>query len=51
MHPIVDAKDVKTAHQITEAVETKLEENFSPVRIMIHVEPPDYQSDRISFED
>jgi cation diffusion facilitator family transporter len=51
MHLIVDAKDVKTAHQITEAVETKLEENFSPVRIMIHVEPPDYKSDRISFED
>ena len=49
MHLIVDAPDVETAHKITEAVETKLEERFSPVRILIHVEPPDYQSDQISF--
>jgi cation diffusion facilitator family transporter len=50
MHLIVNAKDVQTAHKITEAVEKRLEENFSPVRILIHIEPPDYQSDRISFE-
>jgi cation diffusion facilitator family transporter len=50
MHMIVDAKDVETAHQITEQVESRLEERFSPVRVLIHVEPPDYQSDRVSFE-
>ncbi|MGL5876293.1 MAG: cation diffusion facilitator family transporter, partial [Xenococcaceae cyanobacterium] len=50
MHLIVNAKDVQTAHKITEAVEERLEQNFSPVRILIHIEPPDYQSNRISFE-
>jgi divalent metal cation (Fe/Co/Zn/Cd) transporter len=50
MHMIVNAKDVETAHQITEAVEHRLEERFSPVRVVIHVEPPNYQSDQISFE-
>ncbi len=49
MHLIVDAPDVATAHQITEAVEARLEERFSPVRVLIHVEPPNYQSDCISF--
>jgi cation diffusion facilitator family transporter len=50
MHLIVDAPDVETAHKITEEVEIRLTERFSPVRILIHVEPPDYQRDRISFE-
>jgi cation diffusion facilitator family transporter len=50
MHMIVNAKEVETAHQITEAVEHRLEERFSPVRVVIHVEPPNYQSDQISFE-
>ncbi|MBW4544186.1 MAG: cation diffusion facilitator family transporter [Symplocastrum torsivum CPER-KK1] len=50
MHMIVNAKDVETAHQITEAVEHRLEERFSPVRVVIHVEPPNYQSHQISFE-
>jgi cation diffusion facilitator family transporter len=49
MHLIVDAPDVETAHQITEAVERRLEERFHPVRILIHVEPPTYQSSHISF--
>ncbi|MGH2413896.1 MAG: cation diffusion facilitator family transporter, partial [Microcystaceae cyanobacterium] len=49
MHLIVDAPDVETAHRITEEVEKRLEERFSPVRIMIHVEPPTYQSNHISF--
>jgi divalent metal cation (Fe/Co/Zn/Cd) transporter len=47
---IVDAKDVETAHQITEDVENLLEERFSPVRVLIHVEPPAYQSNNVSFE-
>jgi cation diffusion facilitator family transporter len=50
MHLIVDAPDVETAHQITEEVESRLEERFCPVRILIHVEPPAYKSEQISFE-
>ena len=50
MHLIVDAVDVETAHRITEEVEANLEERFSPVRILIHVEPPAYQSDLISYD-
>ncbi|MEH2250002.1 cation diffusion facilitator family transporter [Nostoc sp.] len=50
MHLIVDAPDVETAHQITEEVESRLEERFRPVRILIHVEPPAYKSEQISFE-
>ncbi|MGB3266175.1 MAG: cation diffusion facilitator family transporter, partial [Microcoleus sp.] len=50
MHMIVSATDVETAHRITEEVEARLEERFSPVRILIHVEPPAYESDRISYE-
>jgi divalent metal cation (Fe/Co/Zn/Cd) transporter len=49
MHLIVDAPDVETAHHITEEVEKRLEERFSPVRIVIHVEPPAYQSNHVSF--
>lgn len=49
MHLIVDAKDVETAHQITEEVEARLIDRYSPVRVMIHVEPPSYQEDHISF--
>ncbi|AFY44887.1 cation diffusion facilitator family transporter [Nostoc sp. PCC 7107] len=49
MHLTVDAPDVKTAHCITENVERLLEERFHPVRILIHVEPPEYQSEQISF--
>jgi cation diffusion facilitator family transporter len=50
MHLIVEADDVKTAHQITEEVEAKLEQYFSPVRTVIHVEPPSYKSERITYE-
>jgi divalent metal cation (Fe/Co/Zn/Cd) transporter len=50
MHLIVDATDVETAHQITEEVENRLKERFSPVRILIHIEPPAYQSDQITYE-
>ncbi|MEA5510756.1 cation diffusion facilitator family transporter [Crocosphaera sp. UHCC 0190] len=49
MHLIVEADDVETAHKITETVEMLLEERFDPVRVIIHVEPPSYQSPEISF--
>ncbi|MFN6460392.1 MAG: cation diffusion facilitator family transporter [Nostoc sp. DedVER02] len=50
MHLIVDASDVETAHHITEEVESRLEERFRPVRVLIHVEPPAYKSEKITFE-
>ncbi|EAW35943.1 cation diffusion facilitator family transporter [Lyngbya sp. PCC 8106] len=50
MHMIVEADDVKSAHNITEQVEAQLEKHFSPVRTVIHVEPLSYKSDRITYE-
>ncbi|MDX2230959.1 MAG: cation diffusion facilitator family transporter [Leptolyngbyaceae cyanobacterium bins.349] len=50
MHLIVDAIDVEAAHRITEAVEAKLQERFGPVRVTIHVEPPAYSSNEISYD-
>ncbi|BAZ15259.1 cation diffusion facilitator family transporter [Calothrix sp. NIES-4071] len=49
MHLIVDASDVETSHRITEQVENLLEERFSPARVLIHVEPPSYLSNQISY--
>ncbi|OKH49239.1 cation-efflux pump [Calothrix sp. HK-06] len=49
MHLIVDAPDVETSHRITEEVENLLKERFSPARVMIHVEPPSYLSNQISY--
>jgi cation diffusion facilitator family transporter len=49
MHLIVDASEVDTAHYITEELERRLEERFGPARILIHIEPPAYQSNRITF--
>ncbi|MGK7959953.1 cation diffusion facilitator family transporter [Crocosphaera sp.] len=50
MHLIVEAKDVENAHNITEKIESILEEKFAPIRIIIHVEPPNYKSAKISFD-
>jgi cation diffusion facilitator family transporter len=49
MHLIVDAADVKTAHDITEAVEECLDDKYGPARVNIHIEPPSYRSDRIPY--
>ena len=49
MHLVVEAGDVLTAHEITEEVEARLAEKYRPVRVMIHVEPPTYKSDQISY--
>ena len=49
MHLIVGANDVETAHRITEEVEARLQERYPPVRVMIHVEPPAYKSESISY--
>jgi cation diffusion facilitator family transporter len=50
MHAVVDATDVETAHRITEAIEAVLEARYSPVRIVIHIEPPAYTSNQITFD-
>ena len=50
MHLIVENTDVKTAHDITEEIEQRLEERFAPVRVLIHIEPPEYRSEHIYFE-
>ena len=50
MHLIVDATDVEAAHEITEAVEGRLKERYGPARILVHVEPPAYASDRLSYD-
>lgn len=50
MHLIVENTDVKTAHDVTEEIEQRLEERFAPVRILIHIEPPEYRSEQIYFE-
>ena len=49
MHLIVDAEDVRIAHDITEEVEMRLRAKYQPIRIVIHVEPPNYKSDEITF--
>ncbi|GAB4134344.1 MAG: cation diffusion facilitator family transporter [Cyanobacteria bacterium J069] len=50
MHLVVDANDVETAHDITEQVETRLDQAYGPVRITIHVEPLSYRSDHLTYE-
>ena len=49
MHLIVDTDDLFTAHQITEQIEERLEQRFGTVRVLIHVEPPEYEENEISF--
>nr|MDJ0576252.1 cation transporter dimerization domain-containing protein [Xenococcaceae cyanobacterium MO_234.B1] len=49
MHLIVNAPDVATAHKITEEIEARLSARYAPIRVSIHIEPPDYKSDHISF--
>jgi cation diffusion facilitator family transporter len=49
MHLIVEPTEVVAAHTITEAIESELESRFEPVRIMIHVEPPSYRSEQLSY--
>ncbi len=49
MHLIVNTDDLFIAHQITEQIEERLEKNFGTVRVIIHVEPPEYEENDISF--
>jgi len=47
MHLTVDVQDVESAHRITETIEAHLDEKIRPVRVWIHVEPPDYHSETL----
>ncbi|MEM6450659.1 MAG: cation diffusion facilitator family transporter [Cyanobacteria bacterium P01_D01_bin.105] len=49
MHLIVEPKDVLSAHNITEQVEQRLDQQFGPARVTIHVEPPSYVEPEITF--
>lgn len=49
MHLIVNTSDVKSAHDITEEIEKRLDERFHPIRVLIHIEPPQYKSEKISY--
>jgi cation diffusion facilitator family transporter len=51
MHLVVAVQDVETAHRMTEIIEDRLEETFSPVRVMIHVEPQDYISNELTYSE
>ncbi len=50
MHLIVEPTDVVSAHNITEVVEQTLEQVFGPIRVTIHVEPPNYREEHISYQ-
>jgi cation diffusion facilitator family transporter len=50
MHLVVDTNEVEAAHAITEAVENALKQRYHPARILIHVEPPEYREQQITFE-
>ncbi|NES96486.1 MAG: cation transporter [Desertifilum sp. SIO1I2] len=49
MHLVVGVPDVETSHKITEEIEARLIQKYHPVRILIHVEPPAYESDEVTF--
>ncbi|MEY2979191.1 MAG: cation diffusion facilitator family transporter [Prochlorotrichaceae cyanobacterium] len=49
MHVVVDAEDLHTAHNITETIEMHLEQHYAPVRSTIHIEPPGYQEEEITY--
>ncbi len=49
MHLIVEPRDLKDAHEITEHVEAVLEETYGPTRVTIHLEPLGYQSPKITY--
>jgi cation diffusion facilitator family transporter len=49
MHLIVNTDDLVEAHQITERIEDVLAQRFGAVRVLIHVEPPEYEEEDISF--
>lgn len=49
MHLVVNTEDLVAAHEISDRVEKNLEKHFSPVRVVIHIEPSEYRSTNIGF--
>jgi cation diffusion facilitator family transporter len=49
MHLVVKPTTVEAAHQVTEAVEDRLEQFYGPARITIHIEPYAYTSEEITY--
>lgn len=49
MHLVVKPTDISGAHQVTEAVEDRLNGLYGPARITIHVEPLEYTSEEITY--
>jgi cation diffusion facilitator family transporter len=49
MHIVVNVQDLETAHHITETIEAHLESRYAPVRSTIHIEPPGYQEEEITY--
>ncbi len=50
MHMVVASADLAEAHRITEQVEERLQAEFGPARISIHLEPPAYRSDHLTYQ-
>ncbi len=50
MHLVLNVKELNTAHQITEEIERLLEQRYDPVRIIIHMEPPEYAENQIGSD-
>jgi cation diffusion facilitator family transporter len=51
MHMVVRETSLAEAHRVTEAVEARLQEVYGPARITIHLEPPDYGSDSLTYQE
>ena len=49
MHLVVQPTDIRAAHQVTEAVEDRLEQAYGPARVTIHIEPREYTEEAISY--
>ncbi|PSN13046.1 cation-efflux pump [filamentous cyanobacterium CCT1] len=49
MHLVVQPSDIRAAHEVTEAVEERLETMYGPARITIHIEPREYTEKEITY--
>ncbi len=49
MHLVVQPTDIRAAHQVTEAVEDRLEQVYGPARVTIHIEPREYTEEAITY--
>jgi divalent metal cation (Fe/Co/Zn/Cd) transporter len=49
MHLVVQPTDIRAAHQVTEAVEDRLEQVYGPTRVTIHIEPREYTEEAITY--